>query len=465
MIHLAAPLLAQSLPFTADVALNPRVLGFAAAIVLAVVLLAGTFPALEASFGNLTGSLKRSAHGSSGRHVRVRRAVVIGEVALSLVLVAGALLLARSLLKLQQLDTGVRIDNVTTMSVDLPAAAYQSPRKAALFYQAAAERIQSVPGVTNAGIATHLPLQWIGNGEAILLGGMEKLVRVRFKRVDPGYFHTLDIPVLAGRGITDHDREGSPRVVVINQALAARLRDAAGMKDPIGKRVRLSSTDYVTQTPVMLDVEIAGIIRSERTASPGDPDPAVVYVPLAQSPSLQIKLLVRTREENAAVLPAVRNAIREIDPNLALAGVATMRQVHDRTLSGASRPAWLIGAFAFLAVLLAAIGLYGVVSYSAARQRRELGIRIALGARREDVLAYVLRGAFAMVAVGIIFGLIGVLALTRVMANLLFEVSPLDPLVLAAACVAMVLIGLFAGFLPARRAARIDPIVTLRDAG
>ena len=465
LLHLAAPWLAQSLPFTAEVALHPRVLGFAAAIALAVALLAGMFPALEASFGNLADSLKRSERGSSARHIRVRRAVVIGEVALSLVLVAGALLLAKSLWKLQQLNTGVRIDNVITMSLDLPESAYSIPRKAAYFYDAVAERIRAAPGVANMGIATQLPLRWIGNGEAMLPGGIAKLVRVRFKRVDPGYFRTLDIPVLAGRGITDQDREGAARVIVINQTLAARLAEAVGMKDPVGKRVRLSSVNYAAQTPMMLDVEIAGIIRSERTAAPGDPDPAVVYVPLAQSPSFHISLLVRTRQEKAAILPAVRDAIRRIDPNVALADIATMRQVRDRTLSGASRPAWLIGAFAVLAVLLAAIGLYGVASYSATQQRRDIGIRIALGARREDVLAYVLGGALAMTAAGLVFGLLGVLALTRVMRSLLFEVSPLDPLALAVACAALAAIGMAAGFLPAHRASRIDPLVTLRDAG
>jgi putative ABC transport system permease protein len=465
LLHLGAPLLAQSLPFTADVALHLRVLGFAAAIVLAVALLAGMLPALEASFGNLADSLKRSERGFSARHIRTRRAVVIGEVALSLVLVAGALLLTKSLLKLQQLNTGVRIDNVITMSLDLPVSAYSIQRKATYFYDAVAERIRAIPGVANVGTATQLPLRWISNGEGMLPGGMEKLVRVRCKRVDPGYFRTLDIPVLAGRGITDQDREGAARIIVINQTLAARLAQAAGMKDPVGKRVRLSSVDYAAQTPTMLDVEIAGIIRSERTAAPGDPDPAVVYVPLAQSPSFHINLLVRTQQEKAAILPAVRNAVREIDPNVALADVATMRQVRDRTLSGASRPAWLIGAFAVLAVLLAAIGLYGVASYSATQQRRELGIRIALGARREDVLAFVLRGALAMTSAGLVFGLFGVLALTRVIRSLLFEVSPLDPLALAAACAVMLVIGVGAGFLPAHRASRIDPIVTLRDAG
>jgi predicted permease len=465
LIRLATPLLSESLPFTADVTLSVRVLAFAAAVVLGVVLLAGALPALEASFGNLTESLKQSARGSSGTHVRVRRTIVIGEVALSLVLVCGAVLLARSLLKLQQLDTGIRIENVITMSADLAKGAYATPQKAALFYQAVTERLRSAPGVARVGLSTYLPLQWISNGEAMQIAGAEKLVRVRFKRVDPGYFSTLDIPVLSGRGITDRDREGTPGVVVINQALAGRLADVAGMKDPVGKMVRLSSVDYAEQKPRMLEVQIVGVIRSERTSSPGLPDPAVVYVPLAQAPSAQIKLLVRTPEETTSVMPAIREAVREIDPNLPLGDIATMQQVRDRTLSGASRPAWLIGAFALVAVLLAAIGLYGVISYSVTQQRREFGIRIALGARSADLFSHVLRNALAVILVGLAFGLLGVFALTRVMTNLLFEVSPLDPLALAAACFSMILIGLFAGFLPATRAARVDPVVTLRDAG
>jgi putative ABC transport system permease protein len=464
LIRAATPLLSQSLPFTADVSLNPRVFAFGATVVFGVVV-AGALPGLQASFGDLTESLKQSARGSSGAHTRVRRIIVIGEVALSLLLVCGALLLLRSLLKLQQLDTGIRVENVITMSADLPVQAYPTREKAALFYEAVAQRLRSVPGIRNVGVATHLPLQWIDNGEAMQIAGVEKLVRVRFKRVDPGYFSTLGIPVLTGRGITNRDRDGSPRVVVINQALVTRLADIAGMKDPVGKLVRLSSIDYVEHKPLMTEVQIAGIIRSERTASPGDPDPAVVYVPLAQAPSPHVKFLVRTLEDAAAVMPSIREAVREIDPNLPLADVATMQQVRDRTLSGASRPAWLIGVFAVVAVFLAAIGVYGVISYSVTQQRREIGIRIALGARSSDVLSDVLGSALTLVIIGLVLGLIGAVALTRVMKGLLFELSPLDPAALAIACVSMVLIGLFAGFFPAHRAARLDPVVTLRDEG
>lgn len=465
LVRVATPMLADSLPFTANVSLDLRVLSFAGAVALGVGLLAGTLPALQTSFGNLAESLKRSARGSSGAHARVRRAIVIGEVALSLVLVCGALLLFRSLLKLQHLDTGVRIENVITMSVDLPVGAYPTPQKAALFYQAVAQRLQAAPGVAQAGIATQLPLQWIGNGEALQVAGREKLVRVRFKRVDPGYFRTLGIPVLAGRGVTDQDRDGAPRVIVINEALVGRLADVAGIKDPVGKKVRLSCPGYVEKRIFMPEVEIVGVIRSERVASPGYPDPPVAYVPLAQAPDPQVKLVVRSRIKAAAVMPAIRIAVREIDPSLPLGDVAMMEQVRERTLSGASRPAWLIGAFAAIAVLLAAIGLYGVISHAVTQQRREIGIRMALGAQPRDLLSHVLRNALNMVVVGLVLGLLGAFALTRVMKSLLFEVSPLDPLALTVACASMTLIGLLAGFLPANRAARVDPVTTLRDEG
>ncbi len=465
MIQAATPFLLQSLPYTAGVSLDFRVLAFAAAVAMGVALLAGTLPSLQTSFGNLAQTLNGSSRGSSGAHSSVRRAIVAGEVALSLVLVCGALLLFKSLLNLQQLKTGIRIENVITMSVDLPLHTYASPQRAALFYDAIVERLRATRGVAQAALTTHLPLRWIGNGEGMQVAGVEKMVNVRFKRVDPAYFSTLGIPLLAGRGIADRDRDGAPRVAVINEALAARLADVAGMKTPVGRTVRLTTPSYRTKGGSLVEVQIVGIIRSERVGSPGAPDPPVAYVALAQAPNPQVKLIIRTEAEPAAVMPGVREAVREIDPGLPLGDIATMRQIRERTLSGASRPAWLIGVFAAVAVLLAAVGLYGVLSQAVTQQHREIGIRIALGARSRDVLAHVLRNALTMVAAGLVLGTLGAVALTRVMKSLLFEVSPLDPVALAVACVAMMLIGLLAAFLPANRAARVDPVTTLREEG
>lgn len=465
LVRAARPMLADSLPFTAAVTLDYRVLAFAGAIALGVAVAAGTLPAMRTAFGSLAESLNRSGRGSSSAHSGMRRAIVVGEVALSLVLVSGALLLLRSLLKLQGLDTGIRIENVMTMSVDLPEGAYRTPQRAALFYRAVAERLQSAPGISQVGMATVLPLQWISNGEAMKVAGLEQLVRVRLKRVDPGYFGTLGIPVLAGRGITSRDLDGAPRVIVINEALAARLAEVAGWKDAVGKTAQVSVPSYVGRESSLPEVEIAGVIRSERASAPGYPDPPVVYMPLAQAPSAAVKLIVRTRTEAAAAMPAIREAVREVDASLPLGDIATMEQVRESTLSGASRPAWVIGVFAGIAVMLAGIGLYGVVSHAVTQRRREIGIRMALGARSGNVLSQVLWNALSMVAVGLAFGMVGAFALTRVMKSLLFEVSPLDPVALSVACAAMVLIGLVAGFLPANRAARVDPVTTLREEG
>jgi ABC-type antimicrobial peptide transport system permease subunit len=215
----------------------------------------------------------------------------------------------------------------------------------------------------------------------------------------------------------------------------------------------------------MTDVQIVGVIRNERTTSPGAAEPPVAYVPLGQVPSPNVKILVRTQEGFGAVMPGIRKAVRDLDPNLALGEVATMEEIKAETLSGVSRPAGLIAAFAGVALLLAGVGLYGVISYSLTQRRKEFGIRVALGARPGTVLMQVLRSALGMVGIGLVLGLGSTYALTRILKSFLFEVSPLDPLSLALGCVAMATIGLAAALIPARRAARLDPVLTLREEG
>ena len=466
LMQAAAPLLADVLPSVLDVAVDYRAMAFGAGVAMAVSLLAGVLPALRISFGSLAQPLNDAARGSSaGGHAGLRRALVVGEVAVSLVLVCGALLLLRTLFNLQGLDTGVRVENTITMSLDLPKQGYPTAERAALFYDALSRRIAATPGVVQAGLSSHLPLEWIGNGEGIVLPGVEKMINVRFKRVDPGYFATLGIPVLAGRGVTGQDRHGAPTMIVINEALRNRLRDAAGIADPVGRRARLSVPDYLGRNAGLTDVEIAGVIRSERVAPPGFPDPPVVYAAFAQAPGSHVAMLVRSTTQPELLVPAIREAVREVDPNLPLGEIATLQQVRARTLAGASRPAWLIGCFALVAVLLAALGVYSVLAQAVAQRRREIGIRMALGARPGNVVSFVLRNALGLVLVGLGIGLAGALAMTRVMAGLLFGVSPLDPVALGVACGATVVVGMAAALAPAMRAARVDPVTTLRAEG
>ena len=223
LLHAAAPLVAASLPFTADLSLDLRVLGFAAAAVMAVLILTGLLPSLQTSFGKLSSSLNQAARGSSGSSAAVRRTIVIGEVAASVVLICGAALLFKSLAKLQQVDAGVRIDHVITMSTDLPSTAYPTPESAAAFYEAVVQRLRSVPGVEQASVSLDLPLQGVRWGEWISVPGVKEALLVRVKMVDPWYFATLQIPVESGRGIEDRDRAGAPPVMVINQEAARHL--------------------------------------------------------------------------------------------------------------------------------------------------------------------------------------------------------------------------------------------------
>jgi putative ABC transport system permease protein len=359
----------------------------------------------------------------------------------------------------------VRIENVVTMSLNLPLQSYPTPQAAAMFFESLRERVRAVPGISQAALTTHLPLRWIGNGEAIEVAGREAPINVRFKRVDAGYFDAFGIPLLTGRSITERDRHGSPRVIVINEALAARLADAAGIRNPVGLTVGLYCPVYGDKRSTTEQVELVGVIRNERVASPGVPHPSVVYVPVSQVPSEGVKLIVRSDIDSASVISGVREALRGIDPRLPIGEIATMREVRERTLAGASRPAWLIGIFAGIAALLAAIGLYGVISQTVNQRRREMGIRMALGARSSDVVGHVLRDASKLVLIGLVIGSAGAFALTGVVKTLLFGVSPLDPVAFAIACVAMASIGILAGLIPASRAARLDPAMTLREEG
>jgi putative ABC transport system permease protein len=253
--------------------------------------------------------------------------------------------------------------------------------------------------------------------------------------------------------------------VVVNQELARQLSGSFGLANPVGRTVEASVPGYGPIPESNVQQRIVGVIRSERTGGLHVPQGREAYVPLAQAPQQGIKLLVRTDSEPLAVMSGIREAVRQVDPHLPLGDVWTMEQVKERSMLWAKQTTWVVGAFAGVAALLAALGLYGVLAHTVTQQRREIGIRMALGARPGDVLSHVLRSAFAMLIVGLAVGLAGAFALTRVLKSLLFQVSPLDPAAVAVACVLMALVGILAAWIPASRAARVDPMTVLRDEG
>jgi predicted permease len=461
LIRTAVPLMPLDLPFTADVSLNLRVLGFASAIALLVSAIVGVLPAIRLSAGPAAAALNSATRGSSGQHDRLRRVIVGAEVAVSLVLICGSILLFRSLIRLQQVDIGARVDNVLTMSIDLPWSRYPDGHHWAAFYPLLMERVRAIPGIESASISGDVPLEGTG-GENLRLPGRDERLLVRFKRADAEYFSTMGIPVVAGRGFTPEDRVGTPLVTVINQALAARLRDTFGIHEPLGASVDLPALGFGRDRRSTMT--IVGVIGNERVQRDlRAPNDAIAYVPIAQAPRMSIKLAVRTLGDAMTALPSIREAIRQVDAQLALADIKTMAQIRSGSLSGLRQPVWLIGIFAGLSALLAALGLYGVVSHSVSQQQREIGIRMALGARSGEVLAMVVRGVLTTIAAGLVIGLAGATVLTRVTRSLLFEVSALDPLAFGSAAVVMALVGLSAAIIPATRATRVDPTTALRS--
>jgi len=283
--------------------------------------------------------------------------------------------------------------------------------------------------------------------------------------VDPWYFATLEIPVESGRGIEHRDRAGAPPVMVINQEAARHLSGRFDMASPVGRAVGIHLPGYGPIPESLVSMQIVGVIRNERTGGLHAPVEPVAYVPLAQVPRQDISLVVRTRSEPLAAMSGIREAVRQVDPHLPLGEVRTMEQVKERSMLWAKQPTWVVGAFAGVAALMAALGLYGVLAHAVTQQRREIGIRMALGARPGDVVSHTLRSALSMLLVGLAVGLAGAFALTRALKSLLFEVSALDPVALALACVLMTLVGILAALIPASRAAGVDPMTVLRDEG
>jgi putative ABC transport system permease protein len=450
-------------PRLAEAELNLPVLAFTFAISILTGLLFGLAPALQVSKANLNTDLKEGSRGAAAfRRSRVRSVLVVAEVALSLVLLAGAGLLLRSFVKLRGVPLGFNPDHLLTMSIALPEARYESKVQVQSFYNVLLEHAQSLPDVKSAAAATGLPLmgQWdiVITPEGRADTGEKSLTTAFFAGVTPSFHRTLGISLLRGRLFAESDSQKSPPVAVINESMARRYWPN---QDALGKRFKWGPADSTRTWHTVVGV-VADLKQNNIAADIGPG----VYLPIPQMPQDSsihgFYLAVRTSSDPAAIVSNLRQIVRSLDPEVPLFQVRTMQDVLSESVAPRRFNMLLLAAFAGLALLLASIGIYGVMSYSVSQYTHEIGIRMALGARAADVLQLIVRQGMALVLIGLAVGAAGALALTRVMASLLFDVKPWDPLTLTSVSMLLAAVAFAASYIPARRATRVDPMIALR---
>ena len=430
--------------------LDFRVLGYALGVALAAGVLFGLVPALRATNADLACDLKERAGPARGGGA-VRSALVVAQVALSLVALVGAGLFARSLSNAAQVNLGFAPEHLATVSYNLVDWGYTEERGRE-FDQRVLETAAGVPGVTAAAMAKDLPLN-VGLARTVLLPGQEN-GSGRFtltSLVGPGYFRTMGIPLEAGRDFSGSDARDGPRAAIVNQAAAAYYWPG---ESPVGKRIRFFGDERVA--------EVVGLSRNANYQSVGEQPQALIYLPLAQNYAANAVLYVRARGDAGTTLAAVAREVHRLDPNLTLE-TATAEETIRQALWAPRLTAWLLGAFGLLAMLLSSLGIYGVISYSVSQRTREIGVRMALGARPSDVQLGVVAEGLRLVAVGVAIGLAIALVATRGVESLLLATSARDAVTFAMAPAFLTLVGLAACWLPAWRATRIDPSKALRD--
>jgi putative ABC transport system permease protein len=448
------------LPFWMKFNVDGRVLSFTLAISLLTSLIFGAAPAWQAARIDLIEALKEGGRSvAGGSRNRLRRLLVVAQVALALILLAGAGLMMRSFLRLQQVRLGFNPDNVLTLRVNTPGTDYRggvSP-----FYQQLVERVNALPGVEVAGAIIPLPLSGVDEswdnrltveGQSALPFGQAP--RINLGIITPQYFHTMEIPLLAGRAFNDADTRDTPRVAIIDERLA---REYWSNESPLGKRIRIGPPGKDNDWRSI--VGLVGTVQHERLDAATR---KMVYVPSLQKPTGFQTLVVRSLAPREALIAAVRSVVKEMDPKLPITHVAMMREVIAESVWQPRLYASLFAVFAVVAATLAAVGIYGVMSYTVAARTHEIGIRMALGAERRHTLKLVVGQGMVLALGGVGIGVAGALLLTRLMRTLLFGVSATDPLTFAGVSLLLLGVALLACYLPARKAAKVDPLVALR---
>jgi len=440
-----------------ELGLDWRVLAFTLGVSVATGIVFGLAPALQASRLDIVMALKsEDAQRAGSRRSRLRAVFVTAQVMLSVVLLVGAGLFIRSLQSANTIDPGFRVDHALTIPINLGLLRYKET-EGENFYRNLLARVEAQPGVERASLVRFAQLgfsfaqfQVFAAGRAS--GKTDEGISTGFNVVGPNYFKTMETPLLRGRDFTEADRKGAPDVVVLNQTLAATLWPG---EEALGKRVSISG-------PAGPFLEVVGVARDGKYRSLGEAPHPYIYQPLLQSYDPKMTLVVRTTGQPQSVATAMREQIRTLDANLPVADVKTLRDQLDLSLFPSRVAAWTLGGFGVLALLLAAIGIYGVVSYSVAQRTQEIGVRMAMGAREKDVLRLVLGEGLFVIAVGLALGLLLAAAATRVIAGLLYGVEATDPLTFAGVPLLLGFVALVASYIPARRATKVDPLVALR---
>ncbi len=447
------------IPRAAEITLDWRVLAFALLLSLVVGLVLGLFPALQVSRSDPNESLKDTSRGSSsGRHAgRFRAGLLIAEVALSLVLLVGAVLLTDSFRRLQKVDPGFRSADIATFFLGLPPGSYPDIERQSLFFQNALEKIATLPGITHVATASSLPAASQGNtrSPAAVEGRplppvSDRTITVR-STVSPGFFETLGIPLKKGREFTWRDRAGAPDVVIINEAMARQLFPN---EDPIGHRL-ITGIQSIPR-------EIVGVVGNVRTENLSLPPGAEMYYPAAQLDGSFLSVIVRSARPAASLRPELLTAIHALDPGLPIAEVQSYNELLAQATADRRLSMYLLAGFAGLALALTGMGIYSVIAYGVAQRTNEFGIRFALGAAARDVIGLVMKEGLRLAVVGLVVGLGLSFAITRLMRRLLFEVSPTDPWLYSGVALFICSVAALACLVPAVRATRIDPMQALR---
>ncbi|UCD23970.1 MAG: ABC transporter permease [Gemmatimonadota bacterium] len=444
-----------SIPRLDEVAIDGRVLGFALLVSLLTSLVFGLLPSLQATSLNLNEELKEGDRASSSGRLGIRSLLVVSQVALALMLLIGAALLTQSFATLLRWKPGFDQSNLLTVWLLASTGKYESADQVSLVFEQAVEEVGALPSVESVGRTSAGPLfggretdEFVIEGRPLPAPGDGPVAR--WFDVGPKYFGTLGVPLVKGRGLEPSDAAGMTPVAVINESAVRRYWPG---EDPLGQRVTIRGE---TRT-------IVGVVSDVRPLRPGTPIDPEVYWPQAQSPRYATFLVIRTKTDPLSAVEGIRKRLQQLDPDMRVSSLTTLRQRMSRELVGPRFNMLLIGIFASVALLLAAVGIYGVVAYTVARRTREMGIRVALGARGWDIVRSVAAHGMVPTTVGLVLGLLGAVGLTRVLESLLFGVSPTDPVTFAGVAVVLAAVAALACYVPARRATRVEAVVALRE--